>query len=261
MLRFAQAAWANQIAHATRWSMRIAVIMPTLNEGPRLRRVLRLLRQRGDSAMVVVADCGSTDATVAAARDAGAVVIEGEALESRAAAMNAAAQHVLAHDAADVLWFVHADSIPPPRWDAAIAAALQRRRVVGGAFDFAWMMGEAPWWLRMQLWIISAINRARFRVTRNFFGDQGIFVRRAAFERVGGYPQTALMEDVLLCRRLRSVGRLKVAKGTMFTSPRRFVRHGPIRQALIGLYLLFATWIGMRPAGVYVWYNRDNRAG
>ena len=47
----------------------------------------------------------------------------------------------------------------------------------------------------------------------------------------------------------------------MFTSPRRFVRHGPIRQALIGLYLLFATWIGVRPAAVYVWYNRDNRAG
>ena len=85
--------------------------------------------------------------------------------------------------------------------------------------------------------------------------------RHAAFERVGGYPQTALMEDVLLCRRLRAVGRLKVANGTMFTSPRRFVRHGPIRQAMIGLYLLFATWLGVRPAGVYVWYNRDNRAG
>ncbi|MHC4447452.1 MAG: glycosyltransferase [Planctomycetota bacterium] len=241
--------------------MRIAVIIPTLNEGPRLRRVLRLLRQRGESAMVVVADCGSADATVAAARRAGVVVIEGEGLESRSAAMNAGARRVLGNDAADVLWFVHADSIPPPRWDAAIAAALERRRVVGGAFDFAWMMGEAPWWLRMQLWIISAINRARFRVTRNFFGDQGIFVTRTAFERVGGYPQTALMEDVLFCRQLRTMGRLKVAKGIMFTSPRRFVRHGPIRQALIGLYLLFATWVGLRPARVYAWYNRDNRGG
>ena len=100
-------------------------------------------------------------------------------------------------------------------------------------------------------------NRIRFRITKQYFGDQGIFVRTDAFAAAGGMPQVALMEDVILCRRLKRLGALRLARGRTVTSPRRFLRHGVLRQTAIDCVLLAAERVGLEPRRIHAWYNRE----
>ncbi|MCP3903676.1 MAG: glycosyltransferase [Planctomycetes bacterium] len=238
--------------------MRIGVVIPTLNEEPDLGRTLALLADRGSAAIVVVADCGSRDRTAEIAAAAGAEVVRDPALDNRAAAMNAGIRRALqVHPDVDALWFLHADTEPAPQWDEHIAETLADPRVVGGAFDFQWDKRGVAWTARVPLTVMELINRIRFRVTRSYFGDQGIFARPEALRAVGGVPSLSLMEDVVLCRLLKRHGRLRLARGRTVTSPRRFLRHGVVRQGILDLALLFAERAGLQPTRVHAWYNRE----
>ncbi|MHC5113783.1 MAG: glycosyltransferase [Planctomycetota bacterium] len=238
--------------------MRIGVVIPTLDEEAGIGRTLSLLERRGRSVVTVVADCGSDDRTVAIAESHGVEAVCDPDLDSRAAAMNAGLARVLerAPDL-DAIWFLHADSVPVAGWDESIAAALADPRVVGGAFDFQWDLRGVPWTAQLPLLLLCLYNRVRFRVTRSYFGDQGIFVRPRTLRAVGGLPAVMLMEDVVLCRRLKRHGRLRLARGRTVTSPRRFLRHGVVRQAILDLLLLGAERVGLQPTRLHAWYNRE----
>ena len=238
--------------------MRITVVIPTLNEATHLGRTLEALHDGGNPQLVVVVDCGSTDGTRKLAEADGAVVVGGSHLTNRALAMNAGARSALAlRPDTEVLWFLHGDSLPPAHWEPHIVEALADSKTVGGAFDFRWDYRGVWWMPAVLLFIIECINRVRFRITKSFFGDQGIFVQRSVFERVGGFPEVALMEDVRICQRLRRHGRLELLGQKMTTSPRRFLRHGVVRQGLLDLGLLFAERAGVYPERIYGWYNRE----
>lgn len=237
---------------------RIAVIIPTLDEARHLPAALDAVHAGGEPEAIVVADCGSRDETVDLARQRDVPVVTGEELTSRAAAMNAGARWITEHHSrSEVLWFLHADSIAPTDWHEGITSLLAADQIIGGAFDFVWDLDEAPRGMHGRLRFLAAFNRMRFRMTRSYFGDQGIFVRRAAFERVGGFPDRTLLEDVILCRRLRAIGRIDLVPSLMRTSPRRFVRHGPLRQALVDAVLIGAERIGLEPRRCHAWYNRE----
>ena len=241
--------------------MRIGVIIPTLNEEVVIEQTLRSLFERGDPATVVVADCGSRDRTTTISRQfESVIVIRDAAYDCRAAAMNAGAARAQ-HECPDldVLWFLHADSTPPEAWDACIARALADEQVVGGAFDIRWDYSGIDWFRRAKLRMFQAINRMRFRITRIFYGDQGIFVRVGAFDDVGGMPDVSLLEDVILCRRLKNCGRLALAPELLRTNPRRFIRHGVCRQVMLDVWLLLAERLGFHPTRLHLKYNR-NRA-
>jgi cellulose synthase/poly-beta-1,6-N-acetylglucosamine synthase-like glycosyltransferase len=123
----------------------------------------------------------------------------------------------------DVLFFLHADSFPPADALVRIAAALDHPCVIGGAFEHRF--AEPVWSLQA----ISAINRVRYRLTRNYYGDQGIFVRADAFRRLAGYRDLALMEDLDLSQRLKRAGRTVLVRAPLVTSGRRFLARGPWR--------------------------------
>lgn len=239
--------------------MRIGVIIPTLQEEAVIGQTLRGLFARGDPATVVVADCGSRDRTTAISQQFESVItISDAAFDSRASAMNAGAARAQREcPDLDVLWFLHADSTPPGRWDEAITAALAEEQVVGGAFDIRWDYSGIDWFRRAKLRVFQAINRMRFRITRIFFGDQGIFVRVGAFDEVGGMPEVSLLEDVILCRQLKKCGRLALAPELMRTNPRRFLRHGVCRQVMLDVWLLTAERLGYNPTRLQTWYNRE----
>ena len=241
--------------------MRIGVIIPTLNEEVVIEQTLRSLFERGDPATVVVADCGSRDRTTAISRQfESVIVIRDAAYDCRAAAMNAGAARAQREcPDLDVLWFLHADSTPPEAWDACIARALADEQVVGGAFDIRWDYSGIDWFRRAKLRMFQAINRMRFRITRIYFGDQGIFVRPDAFEAAGRMADVSLLEDVLLCRRLRRLGRTRLARGVIRTNPRRFLRYGVCRQVMLDVWLLLAERLGFHPTRLHLKYNR-NRA-
>ncbi len=250
--------------------MLIAVVIPTLNEAANIAATIASLAP-GRPDLVVVADCDSTDDTAHRARAAGATVLTDLGLSSRGAALHAGASHAqkLRPDI-DAIWFLHADTLAPPDWRSAIEAVLADPAVVGGAFTQRFTLTPAPapgntpgqprvtWLQRRLLRFVVFANRTRYRFTHIYFGDQGLFVRPAALDQIGGVPQSPLMEDVDLCRQLLAVGQLRITPVRLSTSPRRFLKHGVLRQLLHDWALLLTHRLGLRPQALYAKYNADN---
>jgi hypothetical protein len=102
------------------------------------------------------------------------------------------------------------------------------------------------------------LNRVRFRWSGNFYGDQALFVRRDVFDRIGGFPDLPLLEDLRFSQRLRSTGRTAILQPAVLTSPRRFLAHGVIRQAIQDFVLLSCDALGLSPASWWTRYNLLN---
>ena len=202
--------------------MRIAAIIPALDEAGRLGATLTALEVAGIDERIVV-DGGSRDDTVAIAAAHGASVVHSARGRARQQNLGAAAS------TAEVLVFVHADVLVPPDTVAWITSTLARPGVVAGAFrtrtrfDGAGPMPVHGHWLRLA--------DLRSRLGRVAYGDQAIFVRRATFLALGGFPDQALMEDLELSRRLRRLGRMPVVPREVLVSGRRFVAQ-PVRATL-----------------------------
>lgn len=250
----------------------LSVVIPTLNEAAALPATLAHARSVATATRLpprksasnaptacgeiefVVADCGSSDGTACLARQAGARVIEGATC--RATALNRGASIARG----DVLLFLHADSKLPSAFDTLIHRALAHPGVVGGAFDFNWAShpksrGVSRELLRM----VRLINRIRFRWTGNFYGDQGLFVRRAVFDALGGFPEVKLMEDIQFARRLKRAGKTAILSPAIKTSPRRFLVRGVVRQFALDLRLLGLDACGLHCPAAWNAYNRLNR--
>lgn len=198
----------------------VSAIVPTLNEAARIEQTLGALRAEPVDELIVV-DGGSTDDTVALARKLGARILRtgqgrGPQLDGGAAAATA-----------DVLWFVHADTLVPQGAVAAIRHALRDPFVVGGAFRRQHQDESARPWLRPLL----PLADWRQGLVRVPYGDQAMFVRRSDFEAVGGFRGQLLMEDLDLGLRLRRRGRLELLHQVVQVSARRYAAT-PVRATL-----------------------------
>jgi rSAM/selenodomain-associated transferase 2 len=220
--------------------MPVSVIIPTLNEESCLGRTLDRLREQKPHEILVV-DGGSTDATcqIAAAADR---LLHGP--RGRAAQMN----HGAAHSTGDVLLFLHADCWLEAGALEVAERCLAKRGVAAGCFR---MTVEAPGWVYS---LIGAAATARVRLTGLIYGDQGFFVRREQFQRVGGFPLLRLMEDVFIGLALRRQGRMVVAPRRIFVSPRRWKHQGAIRQTLRNWTLTALAAGGVHPDRLAAYY-------
>jgi len=222
--------------------MKVSVIIPTWNEEAVIGGTLRSARAAGADELIV-ADGGSADGTREAATGmADAVVV---ASPGRAVQMNAGARI----SSGDALLFLHADTTIPPGSIDAVRTALARKEVVGGGFRVR--LGIAPGGpiaRRIALRITGRMINVRSRVFRSYTGDQAIFVRRELFERVGGYPEIPLMEDVELSRAMARGGATVLLPGRIVTSARRWETHGTARTILKMWFLRTAYRLGMAPS-------------
>jgi rSAM/selenodomain-associated transferase 2 len=220
--------------------MTLSVIIPTLNEAICLPETLRRLRAQKPHE-ILVSDGGSTDGTPALA-DAADRVIVGR--RGRAAQMNRAA----AQATGDMLLFLHADCAPE---DGALSAAeglLGRRGVAAGCYRMR-ITDPKPVYR-----LIEFCATARVRLIGLIYGDQGLFVERQLFQRIGGFPPLRLMEDVFLSRTLRRHGRIVVAPQRIFVSPRRWKYQGVIRQTLRNWTLTALAAAGVHPDRLAAFY-------
>ena len=216
-------------------SAALSVVVPALDEEESLPATLAAARQPGVCEVIVV-DGGSRDGTLAVAGPLADRVLR--APRGRAQQMNAGA----AAARGDVLLFLHADTRLPAGYAQAVAGALADPAVVGGRFDVR--LDAAGLAYRALGRLISL----RSRLTRVATGDQAIFVRRAVFERLGGYPLVPLMEDVALSRAMKRAGRVACLNETVITSARRWQRHGVARTVLVMWALRAAYYAGVPPA-------------
>jgi rSAM/selenodomain-associated transferase 2 len=194
----------------------LSVVIPTLDEATRIGSRLRELSARGVDE-VIVADGGSRDGTADIARAHPGVRVV-TAPRGRGRQLNAGARAA----AGSVLLFLHADIELPEDVRAWIERTFGDAGVVAGAFRVRTVAdaGRRNW-----LGPFLRIADIRSHVTRLPYGDQALFVRRDAFERVGGFPDQPLMEDVDLVRRLRRVGSVVTVPAYVRASGRRFLQH------------------------------------
>lgn len=221
----------------------ISVIIPTLNEGKSIEGLLRSLAEAG-ARDVIVADGGSSDDTVARARGYAVVV---PCARGRAAQMNEGARHA----SGDVLWFLHADVQLEPGALQSIAAAMRDQHVVGGNFEIAFEGGDAA--ARVFGWI----NRVRYRFGV-FYGDSGIFVRRAVFEEFGGFKEWPILEDYEFARRLWRRGRVAFLPEKIHVSNRRW-RHAGMWTTLWQWFWIQALFLAGVPPRKLASMYRDVR--
>lgn len=221
----------------------LSIIVPTLNEAQHIVLVLtqlQSLRKRGVE--VIVADGGSSDGTPALAAPLADQVLS--APPGRARQMNAGA----ARASGVALLFLHADTRLPDDALRAVDSALNRHR--WGRFDVR-LDSRRP-----LLRLVARMMNLRSRLTGIATGDQAMFMTRAAFESVGGFPEQALMEDIELSRRLKKTGAPACLKPPVVTSARRWETQGAWRTILLMWRLRWAYWRGTHPAQLARRYNR-----
>ncbi len=211
-----------------------------------INAVLTHLRglQRHHPLEIIVVDGDPAGSTLQAIRDNGVVrVLSGP---GRARQMNCGASRAQG----EVLLFLHSDTLLPLQALTRIGIALADTSIAAGAFDLGFDTK------RRIFRITEKYAALRTRLTRVPFGDQAIFVRRAYFERIGGYAEIPLMEDVELMGRIRKRGdRICIIPLKVMTSPRRYEQEGI-------LYCTFRNWAlqlcyraGVSPERLVKWYR------
>jgi rSAM/selenodomain-associated transferase 2 len=229
--------------------MSIAVIIPVLNEQETLPSVLPALKGMGFKEIIVV-DGGSRDQTVnvagkllRAAPDIPFQVISGPC--GRALQMNAGASLATS----DILVFLHADTHLPKNARQVMEHTLADQRFVGGRFDVRFPRDSG------YAWMVSRLMNLRSRLSGISTGDQAMFVRRSVFERMGGFADIPLMEDIEFSQRLKKCGRIAALRETVITSFRRWERHGPLRTILRMWMLRLLYWLGRDPRDLREYYD------
>ncbi len=231
--------------------MRIAVILPVLNEAASLEQALITLTREQHFDEIIVVDGGSADASVeivckfmsAAMPDRHAVPALIESARGRAMQMHAGAQA----SGADVLLFLHADCTLPPGAADDIREVIESGRL-WGRFDVR---------LTGRNFMFRAIERLmnwRSRLSGIVTGDQALFVRSDVYRMLGGYAPLPLMEDVEFSVRLQWVGRPVRLPGPVSASSRRWEKHGILRTTLLMWALRLLYWLGVSPARLARWY-------
>lgn len=193
----------------------ISVIIPTYNEEAHIKTTIQRLWKHDEVNLVkeiFIADGGSTDNTIDIAKIEGVKVIQ--CPKGRAVQMNRGALHANQ----SILYFLHADSIPPEKFSSAISEAYQRG-AVSGCFRLSFDYDH--WFLKAHCWF------TRFDVNAVRFGDQSLFVSRDIFKKCGGFREDLLMmEDQEIIHRIKKYGAFKVMNDYVTTSARKYLDNG-----------------------------------
>ena len=222
----------------------LSIVIPCLNEAAGIAAVLsRLQPMRGHGAEVIVVDGGSNDGSAALAASFADRIIE--APRGRASQMNAGAFAARG----EVLLFLHADCLLPVGADHLIHDGLAASGRSWGRFDVS--LGGEHWLLKF----VAATMNLRSRLTGIATGDQGLFMRRALFVAVNGFPQIPLMEDVAMSGQLKTHGAPLCLRERIVTSARRWEEHGVLNTILLMWRLRLAYFLGADPARLALRYD------
>jgi len=229
---------------------RISLIIPVLNEAEALQALLPYLQEHARPETlceILVVDGGSSDGSTAIAEAHGARVIRSE--RGRARQMNAGARHAVG----DVLYFLHADTFPPPGYDHLILEALARRPVAG---CFRLAFDESGYFLDFFAWL----TRLNWPICRG--GDQSLFLPARWFADLGGFNEAyRIYEDNELTGRLYRRYRFVVLPQTVTTSARRYREIGTVRLQYYFAVIHLKKWLGSSPEALHRYYQQKIACG
>src|SRR5579859_3192360 len=210
----------------------VGVVVPVFNEGESLDYYLsRLYEVTRARCPVVLVDGGSTDSSVSIGQRY--FHTESTGRPNRGEQLNRGARCLLT----DVVLFLHADTELPRGFDLHIRRPLSDERLAGGCFRL--QFDDAHPMLSAYSWF------TRFRGRLFHFGDQGFFIRRETFSRMGGFSPLPFLEDVDFLKRLKNFGKFLPLSVSVRTSARRFRRRGVVRQQLANIVLVTLFELGV----------------
>ncbi len=220
-----------------------SVIIPTLNEEKYLPPVLEHLKNIDEDLEIIIADGGSEDNTVKMAEKFNVKVCKSE--KGKGIQLNNGAGYATGN----VLIFLHADTFLPVNAFSLINEYLLVRKVDIAAFKMKF--DKQSFLMDIYSWF------TKFDSIFTTFGDQAIVIRRDFFNKLNGFPNLTIFEDVELCRKARRKTKIYKLPAFVTTSARRFIRKGILKtQLLNGLYIM-GYLIGVSPARIYKKYFKE----
>ncbi|MEO6668380.1 MAG: TIGR04283 family arsenosugar biosynthesis glycosyltransferase [Ferruginibacter sp.] len=189
----------------------ISIIIPTYNEEQNIARLISYLKANSEKGQVeiIVSDGGSTDLTLEQARNAGAIALLSPK-KGRAAQMNygaSVAKGIL-------LYFVHADSLPPPTFIEDINKAIAENFDLG---RYRTQFDSNRTALKFNAFF------TRFDLFMCYGGDQTLFIKKTLFDSIGCFNETmVIMEDYEIITRARQKGRYRIIQKPVLVSARKY---------------------------------------
>lgn len=213
----------------------ISIIVPVLNEERSIEKILSQLNNLDGEKEIIVVDGGSSDNTVEIASKYSIVV---QSKKGRAKQMNKGAEVAKG----DILWFVHSDSIICEDSLLCIENTI-KKGYIGGGFSLYFYDYNTRF-----MRFVSKTSNMRARYLGLYFGDQGIFVRKDIFDKIGRYKEIELMEDWELSERLRKIGKMKLLDIKIGTSARKFKTEGQFKTLLLMHKIKALYVLGVSPS-------------
>jgi rSAM/selenodomain-associated transferase 2 len=229
-------------------SYTFSVIIPVLNEPMIVNQTIEHVCRLGSGfeLEVIVIDGDMEGNTIREIRNVD--IIKSVSPKGRGKQMNKGAS--LAKG--DILLFLHTDTELPEGAFTAISSIMGKAQCVAGSFDLG-IKSE-----RLIFRLIEQIVRVRTRITRIPYGDQAIFIRRDFFEKIKGYREIPLMEDVDLMKRMKKSGvRICIIPRKVKTSPRRWEKEGILYCTLRNRVLISLYHLGVDPEKLVKFYYKD----
>ena len=224
----------------------LSLVIPVLNEAERISGIIRYIHELNadGTAEIIVVDGDPQGGTIRTIKPEGVRTAVAE--KGRARQMN----HGASLATGDILLFLHADTRLPSCAFALIRSTMNDKRFVGGAFDLGFDTKRAIFKIT-EMYVFL-----RTRLTQIPFGDQAIFIRREYFEKIGGYRDIPIMEDVELMRRIRKrADTIRIIPLKVRTSVRRYEQEGILSCTLRNWLLQISYALGISPQRLVKWYK------
>jgi rSAM/selenodomain-associated transferase 2 len=224
----------------------LSLVIPVLSEAESISENIRHIRELNadGTAEIIVVDGDPQGSTIRTIKVEGVRTAVAE--KGRARQMN----HGAALATGDILLFLHADTRLPSGAFALIRSTMNDKRFVGGAFDLGFDTKRAIFKIT-EMYVFL-----RTRLTKIPFGDQAIFIRREYFEKIGGYRDLPIMEDVELMRRIRKrMDTIRIIPRKVRTSVRRYEQEGILSCTIRNWLLQISYMMGISPQRLVKWYR------
>jgi len=227
---------------------KFSIVIPVLHEANKINGLIAHLNglDLEKSCEIIVVDGSQENDTLKAIHSNRVIKISSE--KGRAKQMNAGASVAKG----EILIFLHADTELSQNALKRINAFLNTKEYVGGAFDLGIKSDK------IVFKVIAFMASLRSRLNGIPYGDQALFIRKEYFDKMGGYKDIPLMEDVELMRRVKRSGKkIKIFPDPTMTSPRRWEKEGVIYCTLRNYALQLLYFIGVSPQKLVGWYKND----
>jgi rSAM/selenodomain-associated transferase 2 len=227
---------------------KISIVIPVYNEEERINRTIERIREiaEQEDIEIITVDGSPAGNTIGKIKDSRVIPLKSP--RGRARQMNRGAEKA----SGEILLFLHADTLLPPRAFHEIRRILDDSRFTAGAFRLSFDNRSFPF--RLIEWTTGIRNR----ITRIPYGDQAYFIRKINFENIGRFPDIPLMEDLEFMRRIKKAGkRIRISNLRVKTSARKWETEGIFYTMIRNWTLQLLYIMGTPPEKLVKYYYRE----